>query len=78
MSAFLEWFEVGSKIDVVLKAAEAHLWFVTIHPFDDATTGPGGNAWRKSSFDGSRSAILGRRPNQREHSIARPEDSACF
>jgi Fic family protein len=35
MRAFLERFEVGSKIDAVLKAAEAHLWFVTIHPFDD-------------------------------------------
>jgi hypothetical protein len=23
------------QIDPVLKAAEAHLWFVTIHPFDD-------------------------------------------
>jgi len=35
MHAFLKWFEGGSKIDAVLKAAEAHLWFVTIHPFDD-------------------------------------------
>ena len=35
MRAFLEWFEVGSKTDAVLKAALAHLWFVTIHPFDD-------------------------------------------
>jgi Fic family protein len=35
MRAFLEWFEAPSVIDPVLKAAEAHLWFVTIHPFDD-------------------------------------------
>jgi Fic family protein len=35
MRVFLKWFEVDSKIDAVLKAAEAHLWFVTIHPFDD-------------------------------------------
>lgn len=35
MRAFLKWFETRSKIDAVLKAAEAHLWFVTIHPFDD-------------------------------------------
>src|SRR5579864_6412053 len=35
MRAFLEWFEVGSNIDAVLKAAVAHLWLVTIHPFDD-------------------------------------------
>lgn len=35
MAAFLEWFENGPAIDPVLKAAVAHLWFVTIHPFDD-------------------------------------------
>jgi Fic family protein len=33
--AFLKWFEAESKLDAVLKAAEAHLWFVTIHSFDD-------------------------------------------
>lgn len=35
MAAFLEWFESDAPIDPVLKAAVAHLWFVTIHPFDD-------------------------------------------
>ena len=35
MKAFLTWFEGGNGIDPVLKAALAHLWFVTIHPFDD-------------------------------------------
>jgi Fic family protein len=35
MRGFLKWFEGDSKIDAVLKAAQAHLWFVTIHPFDD-------------------------------------------
>jgi Fic family protein len=35
MAIFLEWFENGPPIDPVLKAAIAHLWFVTIHPFDD-------------------------------------------
>jgi Fic family protein len=35
MAAFLDWFEGGGQIDPVLKAAVAHLWFVTIHPFDD-------------------------------------------
>ncbi|RYD59133.1 MAG: Fic family protein [Sphingobacteriales bacterium] len=35
MSGFLEWFNQTSKIDPVLKAAVVHLWFVTIHPFDD-------------------------------------------
>ncbi|MFC0218680.1 Fic family protein [Pseudochelatococcus lubricantis] len=33
--AFLDWFNGGAAIDPVLKAAVAHLWFVTIHPFDD-------------------------------------------
>jgi Fic family protein len=36
MAAFLRWFDEESGIDPVLKAALAHLWFVTIHPFDDA------------------------------------------
>jgi len=35
MSVFLDWFEAKQTIDPVLKAAIAHLWFVTIHPFDD-------------------------------------------
>lgn len=35
VSAFLAWFNAGHEIDAVLKAALAHLWFVTIHPFDD-------------------------------------------
>jgi Fic family protein len=35
MQAFLDWFNGVSRIDPVLKAALAHLWFVTIHPFED-------------------------------------------
>lgn len=35
MKLFLEWFNNKMEIDPVLKAAIAHLWFVTIHPFDD-------------------------------------------
>jgi len=36
MSAFLTWAnDAGDKTDPVLRAALAHLWFVTIHPFDD-------------------------------------------
>jgi Fic family protein len=36
MSAFLAWANDGAdKTDPVLRAALAHLWFVTIHPFDD-------------------------------------------
>ena len=33
--AFLVWFEGNTQMDPVIKAALAHLWFVTIHPFDD-------------------------------------------
>ena len=35
MARFLDWFNRGPKVDAVLKAGMAHLWFVTIHPFDD-------------------------------------------
>ena len=35
MQGFLKWFNATTKIDPVVKAALAHLWFVTIHPFDD-------------------------------------------
>jgi Fic family protein len=35
MAAFLRWFNAPPDTDPVLKAAVAHLWFVTIHPFDD-------------------------------------------
>src|SRR5450755_3659990 len=35
MKAFLAWFNATAGTDMVLQAALAHLWFVTIHPFDD-------------------------------------------
>lgn len=35
MNAFIKWFNKETTIDSVVKAAIAHLWFVTIHPFDD-------------------------------------------
>src|SRR5215467_482632 len=35
MNAFLDWFNANSDIDLVMKAGLAHLWFVSIHPFDD-------------------------------------------
>jgi Fic family protein len=35
MQSFLDWFNATAGIDPVLKAGLAHLWFVTIHPFDD-------------------------------------------
>jgi Fic family protein len=35
MDAFLKWFESDKRTDPLINAAIAHLWFVTIHPFDD-------------------------------------------
>jgi len=35
MRRFLDWFNADAAVDPVLKAAQAHLWFVTVHPFDD-------------------------------------------
>lgn len=36
MERFLAWFNLeGGNLDPLLKAALAHFWFVTIHPFDD-------------------------------------------
>jgi len=35
MKRFLEWANAKEDGDAVLKAAIAHLWFVTLHPFDD-------------------------------------------
>ncbi len=35
METFLEWLNKDSKIDLVIKSAIAHFWFIIIHPFDD-------------------------------------------
>lgn len=35
MERFISWINANEPIDAVLKAAIAHLWFVSIHPFDD-------------------------------------------
>ena len=35
MAALLDWFNGDAAIDPVIKAGVAHLWFVTVHPFDD-------------------------------------------
>lgn len=35
MERFIHWFNTESDEDPVMKAALAHFWFVTIHPFDD-------------------------------------------
>lgn len=35
MDKFLKWIDKEENIDPILKAAIAHLWFITIHPFDN-------------------------------------------
>ncbi len=35
MHRFLSWFNAPPAIDPLLKAALAHFWFVTLHPFED-------------------------------------------
>lgn len=35
IQVFMEWFNANADIDPVLRAGLAHLWFLTIHPFDD-------------------------------------------
>ena len=35
IEVFLDWFNTDMDTDGVLRAALAHLWFVTIHPFED-------------------------------------------
>ena len=35
MNQFMDWFNEVDKLEAIIKAAIAHLWFVTIHPFDD-------------------------------------------
>ncbi|MEA5261013.1 Fic family protein [Arcicella aquatica] len=35
MQQFITWFNGTQPIDPIMKAGIAHLWFITIHPFDD-------------------------------------------
>ena len=35
MTIFLDWFNNNDGTDLVLRSGIAHLWFVTIHPFED-------------------------------------------
>lgn len=35
MARFLDWFNSNKETNSIIKAAIAHLWFVTLHPFDD-------------------------------------------
>ncbi len=35
MRNFINWFNTPNNLDLVLKSAVAHIWFLTIHPFED-------------------------------------------
>ena len=35
MAHFVKWVNTNQNIDPVIKAGVAHLWFVTVHPFED-------------------------------------------
>jgi len=35
MARFIAWFNQDEKMDLIMRAALAHFWFVTVHPFDD-------------------------------------------
>lgn len=35
MISFLNWLNSNEKIEPVIKAGIAHLWFITVHPFED-------------------------------------------
>ncbi len=35
VATFLKWFESADRTDPVIRAGIAHLWFITLHPFED-------------------------------------------
>jgi len=35
MKIFYQWFNENNEFNPLIKAAIAHLWFITLHPFDD-------------------------------------------
>lgn len=35
MDRFLEWFNTEEEVSFIIRSAIAHLWFVSIHPFED-------------------------------------------
>lgn len=74
MRAFLNWFNGAETIDPVVKAAVAHLWFVTIHPFDD------GNG-RIARAIGNMALARSEHSAQRFYSLSSPirrERTACY
>ena len=65
MGKFLKWLDGNEQEDPVLQAAIAHLWFVTIHPFEDGN----GENWKSHRRD-----VLGQigwqRPMFLQHVVA--------
>lgn len=53
MTTFMQWFDRQTPGDPVLKAAIAHLWFVTIHPYGRLTS----SKWAKFARCSSDSAL---------------------
>lgn len=35
LNSFLDWININTSIDPVLKAGIAHLWYITLHPYED-------------------------------------------
>jgi Fic family protein len=44
MTRLLQWFNAGIEPDALVRAALTHLWFETIHPFEDGN-GRFGRVW---------------------------------
>ena len=44
MDRLLQWFNAGAEPDALVRAAMTHLWFETIHPFEDGN-GRVGRVW---------------------------------
>lgn len=63
MTRFLEWFELSTEGDRLVHAGLAHLWFVTLHPFDD------GNG-RIARAVGDMALARADRSNQRFYSLS--------
>ncbi|MDB5877806.1 MAG: hypothetical protein JWQ41_1220, partial [Variovorax sp.] len=44
MELLLQWFNAGTERDILVRAAVTHLWFETVHPFEDGN-GRVGRIW---------------------------------
>jgi len=63
MNKFIEWFNANDSMDSLIKSAIAHLWFVSIHPFDD------GNG-RMARAIGDKQLARADKTNQRFYSMS--------